>query len=270
VEKLGEGGMGVVYKAEDTRLKRTVALKFLPTEFTRDPEAKERFIREAQAASALEHTNICTIYEIDETEDGRLFIVMACYEGNTLKEHLFDSPLPVDQMIDIAAQIAEGLRKAHGHGTIHRDIKSANILLTQDGVVKVLDFGLAKLAGQTRLTKASTTIGTVSHMSPEQCRGEEVDHRTDIWSLGVVLYEMLTGHLPFRGDYDQAVIYSILNEKPKRVSELEIGLSKDLEQIVHKTIAKNKEKRYQNLDELLAELEGIKSGDHPRPRRKKS
>ncbi|MHC5077130.1 MAG: serine/threonine protein kinase, partial [Planctomycetota bacterium] len=191
IEKLGTGGMGEVYKAEDTKLNRTVALKFLPPDLTRDEETKKRFIHEAQAASVLEHHNICNIHEIDQTGEGQLFVVMACYEGETLKEKIEREPLKIDKAIDIAIQISQGLTKAHEKGIIHRDIKPSNIFITTDGIVKIIDFGLAKLAGRTVLTKEGSTLGTVNYMSPEQTRGEEVDRRTDIWSLGVVLYEMI-------------------------------------------------------------------------------
>ena len=199
VEKLGEGGMGVVYKAEDTKLKRTVALKFLPPALSSNREANERFIQEAQAASALEHPNICTIYEIDETEDGQMFIVMACYEGESLKKKIEREPLELESAINIASQIAAGLARAHEAGITHRDIKPANLMVTERGEVKILDFGLAKLARRAQLTKTGSTVGTVAYMSPEQAQGQEVDNRTDIWSLGVVMYEMLTGQLPFKG-----------------------------------------------------------------------
>jgi serine/threonine protein kinase len=250
LEKLGEGGMGVVYKAEDLKLKRTVALKFLPPELTSDPEAKERFIQEAQAASALDHPNICTIYEIDETEDGQMFICMAYYEGETLKKKVASGHLSVDSVIDIAIQISQGLGKAHEHGIIHRDIKPGNIMITRDGMVKILDFGLAKLAGQVGLTKTGTTVGTIAYMSPEQSRGEEVDHRTDIWSFGVVLYEMITGQLPFKGEYEQAVIYSILNESPKPVTELLKDIPPGIEQILDKCLSKKLDQRYETVTEL--------------------
>ncbi len=271
LEKLGEGGMGIVYKAEDTRLKRTVALKFLPPALTCDSEAKERFIQEARAASALEHPNICNIHEIGETEPapaeagGQLFIVMAYYEGQTLKERLrvgatHASPLPILEAIDIAIQIAQGLHEAHEKGIIHRDIKPANIIITDKGQVKILDFGLAKLKGQIHLTKEGTTVGTVAYMSPEQARGEKVDHRTDIWSLGVVLYEMLTGQLPFRGEYDQAVIYSILNEQPKTINLVRKDVPGKLEDIVDKSMEKNLSRRYQNMQEIVKDLKEAKTG----------
>ncbi len=196
--KLGEGGMGVVYKAEDTKLGRHVVLKFLAPYLTRDQEAIERFINEAKTASALDHPNICTIYEIGESDDGQLFIAMAYYVGETLREKIAGanggSPLlAIDNAIEIATQIASGLTRAHEAGIIHRDIKPANIIITKRREVKILDFGLAKLAGQQHLTKSGATLGTIAYMSPEQAQGLPVDHRTDIWSLGVVMYEMLTG-----------------------------------------------------------------------------
>ena len=191
LELLGAGGMGVVYKAEDTRLKRLVALKFLPIELTKDLEAKERLMQEAQAASALDHPNICTIHEIDETPDGRLFLALAYYDGETLKQRVARGPLPIDQAVDIASQVARAVLAAHEAGIVHRDIKSANILVTRRGEVKLLDFGLAKLAGQTALTRTGTTVGTVAYMSPEQINGDNATERSDVWALGVVLYEIL-------------------------------------------------------------------------------
>ena len=211
LSKLGEGGMGVVYKAEDTKLMRTVALKFLPPEITRDQDTKKRFVQEAQAASALQHNNICAIHAIDETDDGQMFICMAYYDGETLREKIKRGPLPLEEAIGTAMDIAAGLSKAHEAGMVHRDVKPANLVLTSDGVVKVVDFGLAKLAGATRVTKTGTTVGTVAYMSPEQARGEEVDHRSDIFSLGCVFYELMTGELPFKGDHEAAVLYGIAN-----------------------------------------------------------
>ncbi len=233
LEKLGEGGMGDVYKAEDTNLDRIVALKFLPMETTRDKDIKTRFIHEAKAASSLQHHNIYTIHEIDETDEGQLFIVMDCYEGKTIEEKIKQSPLEIDEALDITVQIAQGLDKAHKKKIIHRDIKSANIIVTTDGIVKIVDFGIAKLAGQTKVTKDGTSLGTASYMSPEQTLGKEVDHRTDIWSVGVVLYEMLTGLPPFQGDYEQAVVYSIMNEEPKPLTGLRTGSPLELERIVN-------------------------------------
>ena len=200
-EKLGAGGMGVVYKAEDTKLKRTVALKFLPPELSRDPHSKARFLREAQADAALNHPNICTIHEVDQTSDDRLFIVMAYCEGESLRDRLSRELLPLADAIDIALQVALGLAKAHEQGIVHRDVKPANIFLTTDGLVKILDFGLAKLAGQTMMTKPGTTMGTVAYLSPEQARGDDVDQHSDLWSLGVTLFEMVTGQLPFKGEH---------------------------------------------------------------------
>ena len=256
LEKLGEGGMGVVYKAEDTKLKRTVALKFLPPELTRDPEAKQRFSHEAQAASALQHNNVCNIHDIDEASDGQIFIVMDCYEGESLKEKIARGSLKLEEAVDIVAQIASGLSKAHEKGIIHRDIKPANIFITTDGTVKILDFGLVKLTGgQTKLTKVGSTLGTVAYMSPEQARGEEVDHRSDIWSLGVVLYELVSGKLPFASEYSAAAVYSILNEEPKPLSSFHSDVPVELETLVKKMLAKNREERYQNLDEMFLDIQ---------------
>ncbi len=269
IEKLGAGGMGEVYKAEDLKLERTVALKFLPSEYTRDDEAKDRFIREAKATSSLEHPNICTIHEVNETDEGQLFIVMSCYEGETLKEKMSQGLLRVEDAVNIAVQIAQGLSRAHEEGIIHRDIKPANVIVTNRGEVKILDFGLAKLVGKAQLTKDTSTLGTVSYMSPEQASGKDVDHRTDIWSLGVVLYEMLTGKLPFKGDYEQAVIYSILNDEPDPIRELEPLLSEELERIVSKTLTKNSYQRYQQTDEILLDLKSLNKAHLPRKGRKR-
>jgi eukaryotic-like serine/threonine-protein kinase len=257
LEKLGEGGMGVVYKAEDTKLDRTVALKFLPSELTRDPEAKERFVQEAKAASALDHPNICNVHEIGETEDEQIFIAMACYEGETLRKKIERGAMALHEAIRVAIQVAEGLAKAQARGIVHRDIKPANVIVTDDGVAKILDFGLAKLAGQARLTRTSSTLGTVAYMSPEQARGDEVDSRTDIWSLGVVVYEMVTGQLPFRGEYEPALMYSILNDKPRLMSSLRSGVPHELERIVEKTLAKRPEERYESVTDLLVDLRAL-------------
>src|SRR5262245_43072602 len=197
VERLGGGGMGVVYKAVDTRLNRFVALKFLSDSLTRDPDAKERFVQEAQAASALDHPNICTIHEIDETPDRELFLTMAFYDGETLKQRIERGRLPVAEALDIAIQMARALSKAHDAGIVHRDVKPANAIVASDGLVKILDFGLAKLAGQADITRTGTTLGTIAYMSPEQIRGVDAGPRLDVWSLGVVIYEMLAGRRPF-------------------------------------------------------------------------
>jgi eukaryotic-like serine/threonine-protein kinase len=257
-EKLGGGGMGVVYKAHDLKLDRDVALKFLPPDLTRDAEAKQRFIHEAKAASSLQHNNICTLHDIDETDDGQLFIVMDLYEGETLKKRIENGPLKVNEATDIAIQIAQGLEEAHKHQIVHRDIKPANMLITATGVVKIVDFGLAKLSGRTLLTKSGTTLGTAAYMSPEQAKGEQVDQRTDIWSLGVVLYEMLTGKRPFESEYEQALMYSILNEDPKPMDRGEIPEA--IEKICRRAMAKDLKERYQTSDELIADLESYKSG----------
>jgi serine/threonine protein kinase/Tfp pilus assembly protein PilF len=254
LEKLGAGGMGEVYKAEDIKLKRTVALKFLAPELTRKEEAKTRFIHEARAASALEHPNICTVFEIGETKEGQSFIAMSYCEGETLKKKIERGPIPIDHAIDIAIRCCKGLNKAHEKGIIHRDIKPANIMITDEGEVKIVDFGLAKLSGGTKLTKEGSTLGTVAYMSPEQTGGEKVDHRTDIWSLGVVLYEMITGQLPFKGDYEQAMIYSIVNDEPEPATSLRTGVPMELERIVNRALAKDPQDRYQHADDLLSEL----------------
>jgi serine/threonine protein kinase/tetratricopeptide (TPR) repeat protein len=254
LEKLGEGGMGAVYKAEDTKLKRTVALKFLPPELTRDEHSKARFVHEAQAASALDHPNICTIHEIDETEDGRMFICMACYEGTTLTDKISERPLELGEAVDIAMRVAEGLAKAHEQGIVHRDLKPANVLVTKDGQVKIVDFGLAKLAGRTKLTKDGMTAGTVGYMSPEQAKGLEVNPRTDIWSLGTTLYQMITGRLPFESDYDEALVYSILHETAEPVTALRSGVPLELDRIVTKCMQKDPAERYQTAGDLIADL----------------
>ncbi|MFB3133768.1 MAG: protein kinase [Rhodothermales bacterium] len=254
LERLGGGGMGVVYKALDTRLKRIVALKFLPPQWSQDARAKQRFEHEAQAASALDHPNICTIHEIGETDDGQLFIAMAYYDGQTLKKKIKQGPLPLDDALDIATQIARGLAKAHTRDIVHRDIKPANVMITDDGVVKIVDFGLAKMA-DVQMTKTGTTMGTVAYMSPQQTRGEGVDHRADVWSLGVVLYEMLTGERPFKGDYDQAIIYSLLNEDPASITEINPELPEEVEHVVTMCLEKEKDLRYPSVADLLADLE---------------
>ncbi len=258
--------MGVVYRAEDTRLKRIVALKFLPPELTRDAEARERFVHEAQAASALEHVNICNIHEIDETEDGpakemagkHMFIVMAYYEGETLKEKISQGPLKIEETVDIALQIAEGLKEAHAKNIVHRDVKSANIMVTGKGQIKIMDFGVAKLSGQTKLTGNESTLGTAAYMSPEQARGQEVDARTDIWSLGVILYEMVSGQLPFRGEYEQSVLYAILNQEPEPLTGVRTNVPVALERIVQKSMKKAPEERYQTAADMLVDMRELK------------
>ncbi|MBA7635181.1 Serine/threonine-protein kinase PknD [subsurface metagenome] len=262
IEELGRGGMGVVYKAQDIKLKRTVALKFLPPELTHIPETKERFMREAQAAASLDHPNICTVYEFDEADE-ITFISMACIEGQSLRKRIESGPLNLDEALNIAIQAAEGLKKAHKKGVVHRDIKSANIMVTEEDQAKIMDFGLARVTGGTLVTKEGMTMGTIAYMSPEQARGEAVDHRTDIWSLGVVLYEMISGQLPFKGEYDQAVVYSILNEEPRPIADLEFENSAAIEKVVEKALAKNPDDRYQHIDELLNDLKSLAKGLEP-------
>jgi serine/threonine protein kinase/Flp pilus assembly protein TadD len=256
--ELGRGGMGVVYEAEDRKLKRKVALKFLPPEMTSDSEARERFVQEAQTASGLDHPNICTIHEIDETRSGQMYIAMARYRGEALKEKIKHGPVKLEEALDLAIQTAQGMAKAHERGIIHRDIKPANIIVTDDGIVKIVDFGLAKLSGESRLTQTGTTIGTVAYMSPEQARGEAVDQRTDVWSLGVVLYELISGQLPFRGENEQALVYSILNREPEPIKDLPNAVPLELRQILQKALAKDPEKRYASGKELALSLEELK------------
>jgi TolB-like protein/Flp pilus assembly protein TadD len=257
VSKLGEGGMGVVYKAEDTKLHRFVALKFLPPHASHD-QARERFVHEAQAASSLEHPNICAIHEIDETPEGQVFIVMPCYEGESLQAKLERGPLEFGEAVDIAIQVASGLSKAHEKGIVHRDIKPGNIFMTSDGLAKIVDFGLAKRSGRTKLTRTGTSPGTVSYMSPEQLKGGDVDHRSDIWALGVVLFEMITGETPFRGEYEQAMGYAILNEDPKPLRTLRPDVPVEMERIIEKTLSKDPSGRYQKSSELIAALQALK------------
>ncbi|MGA8264032.1 MAG: serine/threonine-protein kinase, partial [Ignavibacteriaceae bacterium] len=257
LEKLGEGGMGVVYLAEDTKLERKVAIKFLPKHISSDSEERARFKIEAKAAAALNHPNIATIHSIEEADE-QMFIVMEYVKGKELVDFVNKNqgePLPFNDIINYTIQIAEGLSAAHKEGIIHRDIKSSNIMITNDGKIKIMDFGLAKLRGKTKLTKIGTTIGTIEYMSPEQAQGEEVDQRADIWSFGIVLYEMLTGKMPFRGEYDQAVLYSILNEDPEPVNVLNPEVSPELVQITEKALQKNLETRYASMSEILNELE---------------
>jgi tetratricopeptide (TPR) repeat protein/tRNA A-37 threonylcarbamoyl transferase component Bud32 len=258
IERLGIGGMGVVFKAEDTKLKRTVALKFLSPELTQDERARERFIHEAQAASALDHPHICTVHEIDETEEGQLYIAMSFYNGESLKEKLSKGPLGLRETLNFAIQMAKGLAKAHEQGIVHRDIKPANIMTTDDGLAKIVDFGVAKLTGTTRVTRAGTTVGTAAYMSPEQARGEEVDHKTDIWSLGVVLYEMITGEPPFRGENEQSIIFAILNQEPQTAKGLDTAVPKELELIIRKCLSKDSKKRFASAEELSRVLEDLK------------
>lgn len=258
VEHLGGGGMGVVYRAEDTKLGRTVALKFLPPEWSRDPESRERFLREARAASALEDSRICTIYDIDETEDGQLFIAMAFYEGETLKKRIQRGRLSIGRAVDIAVQVGEGLESAHSAEILHRDIKPANLMLTGHDEVVIVDFGLAKLAGDFTLTRPGASLGTPHYMSPEQSRGERLDARTDLWSLGVVVFEMVTGQRPFDGGNHTSVARAILDDEPLTLEKLRPDAPPGLATIVAKLLRKDPEHRYQSASELLDDLRRLR------------
>ena len=258
LEELGKGGMGVVYKAQDTKLKRLVALKFLPSEFANDSEARERFVREAQAAAALDHPNICTVHEIDEAE-GETFISMAYVEGQSLKEKIDAGLIEPDDVLDIMTQVAEGLEEAHKKGIVHRDTKSANIMVTGKGQAKIMDFGLAKIRGGALVTQEGTTMGTAAYMSPEQVRGEEVGPRSDIWSLGVVLYEMISGQLPFKGDNEASVMYSVTHKEPKRLKDIKPDIPSLLDQIVSRALKKKPESRYSSVGEMLRDLKQVQA-----------
>ena len=254
LKRLGAGGMGVVYQAEDTRLKRTVALKFLPPELTRDQAARERFIQEAQAASALDHPNICAIYDVDSVEE-QLFIAMAYYEGETLRAtRIAREPLSVTEAIDVAVQIARGLDHAHRAGIVHRDIKPANVIVTRGGVVKIVDFGIAKILDRTGPTQTGTTLGTVVYMAPEQVHGYTVDHRADLWALGVVLYEMLTGRAPFGGDRDMAILHNILHETPPAARTIRADLPPAIDHVLVRALTKDRDGRYQSAHEMIQAL----------------
>ena len=260
MERVGRGGMGVVYEGRDVRLDRPVALKFLAPSLSADPDAKERFLVEAQAAAALDHPNICTIYEVGESDDGQLFIAMPRYTGETLKRRIHGGVMPIADAVTIAVQVAGGLAAAHNAGIVHRDVKPANVFLTSDGGVKLLDFGVAKLE-DVSLTRPGGRPGTVAYMSPEQARGDQLDPRTDVWSLGVMLYEMLCGERPFRGAHEQVVLRSILETAPQPVAERRAETPPALVEIVQRALEKQRERRYASAREMLKDLEHLKLGE---------
>lgn len=256
LDKLGEGGMGVVYSAEDTKLERKVALKFLAPNLLSEEEAKRRFLREAKAAAALHHPNICTVFEVDEA-DGQLLLAMALLDGEPLEDRIAQGPLPLNEAVEIARQIAEGLEAAHRSSVVHRDIKPANIMVDSTGHVTIMDFGLARLTEASRLTKVDETVGTAGYMSPEQLQGSETDHRTDIWALGCVLYEMVAGVRAFKGEYQQALAYEIVNEQPEPLTSVRAGVPMELEFIAGKCLEKDPEDRYSTAAELAKDLRSL-------------
>jgi serine/threonine protein kinase len=259
LEKIGEGGMGVVFRAEDLKLKRQAALKFLAPKIVVSEELKNRLVLEAQAAAALDHPNICTIYEIGEHE-GQTFIAMSLVSGSSLKEIVATGPLALSEALDIAVQVAQGLEQAHAKGIIHRDIKPANVMITDRGQVKIMDFGLARFGGDADVTQTVGISGTVAAMSPEQAQGEPVDSRTDIWSLGILLFEMLTGKHPFYREHPQAMVYAILREDPEPMSRVKSGIPPEIESIVLKCLQKDATARYAAMGELLEDLRAVQTG----------
>ena len=264
VEPLATGGMGVVYRALDTRLGRPVALKFPLPGQRLDGQVRERFLREARAAAALDHPNICSIYETGETEDGQLFLAMPLYEGETLKARIArDGPLPIAEALAIAVQIARGLHAAHRAGIVHRDLKPANVIILPDGGLKILDFGVARV-GDVTLTKSHDTLGTVSYMAPEQIRGEQLDGRADLWALGVLLYEMLTGRRPFEGEHEIAIAHAIVHSNPVRPSALRPEIGPELDALVLGLLARQPAGRRASAEAVAAELTALESRPAPR------
>ena len=260
IRELGRGGMGVVFQAEDAKLKRSVALKLLPLELAHSPEAKERFLREAQAAAALDHPNICTVYEVEE-QDGQAYIAMAFVDGKSVKERIARGPLKIDEALKIAIEVAEGLAAAHGKGIVHRDIKPANVMLTGSGQPKITDFGLARVETADDLTRTAVVMGTVAYMSPEQALGKKVDHRTDIWSFGCLLYEMLAGHGPFQGGQEQAIIQAILHADPEPIAALRHDIPAGLVRVLDRCLKKNHLDRYPDAGALIRDLESVDLDD---------
>ena len=261
LEKLGEGGMGVVYKAEDTDLHRIVALKFLPPQNSLSQQDNDRFLREAQTAAVLNHPNVCTIYSIEKDESNgekRQFIVMEYMEGMTLREKLAEGPLSLETASQYAIQIGEALHEAHSKNIIHRDIKADNVMVTAKNKIKVMDFGLAKLKGSLKLTRTSSTVGTLAYMAPEQINGGEVDSRSDIFSFGVLFYEMLTGKMPFRGEHQAAMVYSIVNEPAEPITKYLPDASEELSKIFEKALEKNPDERYQTAIDMAVDIRRLK------------
>ncbi|NNF04242.1 MAG: protein kinase, partial [Rhodothermales bacterium] len=260
--EIGQGGMGIVYRATDTTLERAVALKFLPPYMGTDENAKARFVNEAKAVSALDHPNIAVVHEIGKDESGYLFIVMAFYEGETIEELVEEGPMEIERVLDYALQTTRGLEAAHRKGIIHRDIKPGNLMVTDDGLVKILDFGLAKVQDVT-MTVGAMSLGTLAYMSPEQAQGQEIDHRTDLWALGVVMYEMIAGRRPFDGPYDAAILYSAANETHEDIRTWRSDAPDELVGVVDRLLEKSPDKRYRDAAALLADLEAIRAGGKP-------
>ena len=268
-EKLGEGGMGLVFKAKDTKLGRDVALKFLQPNLIRNEESRRRFVNEARAASRVNHPGICTIHEIGATAHGQLFIAMEFYEGETLEQRISRGMIPLDDALDIAIKIGEGLQQAHAAGIVHRDIKPANIMITPRGAVKILDFGLAKLAGESKHTRTGAVFGTQAYMSPEQTQGREADQRSDIWSLGVMLYEMVTEQLPFSSEYEQGLAFAVVSNRHVPVKRVNTEAPKALSDVIDRCLMKKPQHRYPSMCDLLNYLQLIRMGQKPERHRRR-